>query len=306
MSKFGRIFLDGHGSPKRKKAKKPREEQFFFCEESAPALRIFDAVQEDDGSGTPPVADMGPVGLGFRMNTLCQMCEGRSSFEPAETKSSAPVREKTAAGRVLTDGSPVPVPAGKKAESSACSANGAGELEAKLREKSRKLTEANLRIGRMQKQINSLPGFRDKIRQKDECISSLKIQVKQLEAKNRAMEKIVMERDNFEIKCREKDAEIEKLNAMLALYEARFRNPGVTTYLTDPMVIHSSLFDHMTYRVYLSPGKRTLRFIPDDNGTVVCSDRDVTIPAIAGFSRFSETRALEARKEGSEILISLA
>ena len=110
MSKFGNVYLEGKVTLFRKKSKKPKEEQLFFCEESAPASRIFGTVQRDEESGTPPAADMGLIGSGFRMNTLCRRGED-FSFESGEPKSPVPAGEKTAAGQVLMDGSPTtPLP----------------------------------------------------------------------------------------------------------------------------------------------------------------------------------------------------
>ena len=98
---------------------------------------------------------------------------------------------------------------------------------------------------------------------------------------------------------------IERLKKVLALYETGTKTTSVTTYLTGSTGIHCNYLVDEGYKVYFSPGRRTLRFIPDAEGSVRCRDKDVSLPAIGRYSNFTEIRKLDARKEENEVVISL-
>lgn len=180
-------------------------------------------------------------------------------------------------------------------------------IKSELREKTKKLREANLKAGRMQRQINSIPGLKDEIEKKRLCIQSLKVQVKQLEDKQpeKELQNLTAERDHYKSESEKQALEIERLKKVLALYETGTKTTSVTTYLTGATGIHCNYLVDEGYKVYFSPGKRTLRFIPDAEGSVLCRDKDVSLPAIGRYSNFTEIRKLEARKEDNEVVVSL-
>ena len=196
----------------------------------------------------------------------------------------------------------------EKKKESAPKTKGDSELRQKLRETSALLKEANRKANRLQKQIDiTIPKLKNDIKKGEEANRSLKTQVRILEGQLKAKNKgdVTAERDRLRAEVEEKSAEIERLKAILALYSNGSKPAAVTTYLTGQSSIHCNLLEDLEYRVYFSPGKRTLRFIPSDNGTVRIADKDVVIPAIAKYSDFTKIRQLEARKEGSEVVVSL-
>ena len=200
------------------------------------------------------------------------------------------------------------VPAKKKAPA-APKAKDDSELRQKLRETSALLKEANRKANRLQKQVDvTIPKLKDDIKQGEVANRSLKTQVKKLEGQLKARSKgdVTAERDRLRQEVEEQKAEIERLKATLALFNNGTKPTSVTTYLTGESSIHCNLLDHDEYRVYFSPGKKTLRFIPSEEGTVRCEDKDVVIPILSMYSNFTKIRQLEARKEGSEVVVSLA
>ncbi len=230
-----------------------------------------------------------PAGRGMMPEAYPISREGRSA---AAAVSPGPVREKGRTGRKTA------APVREREDS---------ELGRKLSDKTAKLNAANLRIGRMQRQINGLEKLREENRQKDSAIRSLKTQVQQLETKlkPRNMEGIIAERDGLRAKVEDQEEEIRRLRDILSLYSTGVRRSAVTTYLTGATSIHCNLLEDKGYRVYFSPGRKTLRFVPDVNGTFGRDGRDVVIPAIRQFTDFEKIRSLEARKEEGEVVVSL-
>lgn len=182
------------------------------------------------------------------------------------------------------------------------------DLEAKLKEKSDKHRDTILKYGRAQKRVNQADKMADELKQKDIAIASLKTQVQSLEKKinNRDIDNLESERDHYLSMLDEKDVEIARLKEVLALYESGAKETSVKTFLTGFTGIHCNMLGEGRYRVYFSPGKRTLRFVPDDAGDVVCPDGNVSIPAIGRFTHFEKIRALQAVSEDQEVIISLA
>jgi hypothetical protein len=182
------------------------------------------------------------------------------------------------------------------------------ELEGKLKEKNAKHRDVILKYGRVLKKLGQAEKVADELKQKDITISSLKEQVKGLERKigDRDIGNLESERDRYMALADEKDAEIARLKEILALYESGAKETAVTTFLTGFTGIHCNMLGEGRYRVYFSPGKRTLRFVPDYAGDVVCPGGNVSIPAIGRFTHFEKVRALEAVTEGMDIVISLA
>jgi len=182
------------------------------------------------------------------------------------------------------------------------------ELEGKLKEKGKKHTDTILKYGRVLKKLKQAEKVADELKQKEATIINLKDQVKRLERKigDRDIGNLESERDRYMALADEKDDEIARLKEMLALYESGAKETAVTTFLTGFTGIHCNMLGEGRYRVYFSPGKRVLRFVPDDMGDVVCPGGNVSIPAIGRFTHFEKIRALEAVSEGSDIVISLA
>lgn len=182
------------------------------------------------------------------------------------------------------------------------------ELEVKLKEKNDKHRDVILKYGRVLKKLGQAEKVADELKQKDVTINNLKDQVKGLERKigDRDIGNLESERDRYMALADEKDAEIARLKEILALYESGAKETAVTTFLTGFTGIHCNMLGEGRYRVYFSPGKRTLRFVPDYAGDVVCPGGNVSIPAIGRFTHFEKVRALEAVTEGMDIVISLA
>ena len=200
-------------------------------------------------------------------------------------------------------------PAAKKNAPAVPKAKDDSDLRQKLKDANAQLKEANRKANRLQKQVDiTIPKLKNDIKQGEEANRSLKTQVKKLEGQLKARSKgdVTAERDRLRQEVEEQKAEIERLKATLALFNNGTKPTSVTTYLTGESSIHCNLLDHDEYRVYFSPGKKTLRFIPSEKGTVRCEDKDVVIPVISMYSNFTKIRQLEARKEGSEVVVSLA
>lgn len=200
-------------------------------------------------------------------------------------------------------------PAAKKNAPAAPKAKDDSDLRQKLKDANAQLKEANRKANRLQKQVDiTIPKLKNDIKQGEEANRSLKTQVKKLEGQLKARSKgdVTAERDRLRQEVEEQKAEIERLKATLALFNNGTKPTSVTTYLTGESSIHCNLLDHDEYRVYFNPGKKTLRFIPSEKGTVRCEDKDVVIPVISMYSNFTKIRQLEARKEGSEVVVSLA
>ncbi len=181
-------------------------------------------------------------------------------------------------------------------------------LEEDLRQVRIRYRDANLRLGRQTKAIKGIEGLKEQIRQKDECNKSLKQQIQVLERKQSttSVTNLEVERDMYKKQVEEMQAKIAQLNGIIEAYSAANKAEKVTTYLLGDTSIRCSLLEEDNYRVYFSPGKRTLRFIPDSEGRVPCDKKVVSIPSIAKYTGFSKIRALEAVCEDGEVRISLA
>lgn len=184
------------------------------------------------------------------------------------------------------------------------SIEGESELVRDLR---KQLKDANTRNSRLEKELKDLPNLKLRISKQDEAIRNYKVQVKSLESKDnvRKLDNAVSELERYKADCEAKDKEITKLRSILDTYAISGKEDFQKMFITGDTSLYSTMFDCMRYKVYFSPGKKTLRFIPDESGSVTVNDRSVTIPALAGYSNFLKVRSLEVEKDGSEILISL-
>ncbi len=171
----------------------------------------------------------------------------------------------------------------------------------------RQLKEANTKNGQLEKELKDLPALKQLIKKQGVALQNYKTQVQSLESKNnvRNCENALSEMKRYKADCEAKDREIEKLKALLELSTQSTKGESQIAFITGETSIYSAMFDCMKYRVYFSPGKKTLRFIPDENGSVTVNDKGVVIPALAGYSNFLKARAIGAEKNGSEVLISL-
>ncbi len=176
-----------------------------------------------------------------------------------------------------------------------------------VKELRKKLRDANLRITALEKQLEELPQLREDKKRLERANKSLTKQVQILEKKGniRDFENISSELDRYKSECNAKDKEIARLRNLLVYYGSSSKEDAPKAFITGDTSIHSMMFDCMKYRVYFSPGKKTLRFIPDDKGSVTVNDKEVTIPALGRYSNYLKPRALKVEKNGSEILIRL-
>lgn len=172
----------------------------------------------------------------------------------------------------------------------------------------KQLKDANSQIFTLEKQLKDYPHLKDTIKKKNTAIKSLTTQVKSLEKKTnvRDFDNMSSELNRYKSDCDAKDKEIARLKRLVEFYGSSSKEDSPKAFITGNTSIHSMMFDCMKYRVYFSPGKKTLRFIPDDQGSVTVNDKEVTIPALGGYSNFLKPRALEVEKNGSEVLIRLA
>ncbi len=181
------------------------------------------------------------------------------------------------------------------------------ELEEKSRIRGEKLSKANLRIGNLTKQLGSMDKVKEENKRQKVTIQSLKTQVKALEKEKPKTDVsgIEIERDRYKYLAEELQSKVERLTAMLELYNSGTRESQANTFLLGKTRIHCNLLDDERYRVYFSPGKKTLRFVPDQEGQVYCDKKEVILPAIAGYTNFEEVRRLEACTVDGEVRISL-
>lgn len=175
-----------------------------------------------------------------------------------------------------------------------------------LRAKLNDLVKAN---NRFSEEVKRIPLLEDQLKDVKKANSSLKEQVKNLEKKCKMDENTILakERDRVQDLCRNKDEKIAELMEIIDLYQTESRsNPNImSTYLTGSTGIHCNHLDDRRYRVYFSPGKRTLRFIPDDEGVVISKNHEVTLPGISGYTGYERIRKLDVKVDGDNILVAL-
>ena len=177
-----------------------------------------------------------------------------------------------------------------------------------VRELRKQLKEANTRNRKLEKELKDLPGLKDQIKKQGVALQNYRKQVQSLEKGNnvRNFENAMSEMNRYKADCETMSREIEKLKALLEMSMQSSKEDTPKAFITGDSSIYSAMFDYMRYRVYFSPTKKTLRFIPDENGAVTVNDKGVVIPALAGYSNFLKARPLEAERNGSEVLMSLS
>ncbi|MCQ2070996.1 MAG: hypothetical protein MJZ68_07685, partial [archaeon] len=146
----------------------------------------------------------------------------------------------------------------------------------------------------------------EEIRSKERANRSLVTQVQSLEkkVKDNNVGNLESELEYYKSQCEFLSKELTQARDLVRLYSSGSRYSSVNTFLLGETTIHCNLLDDGRYRVYFSPRKRTVRFIPDDGGEILCSDRKVSVSAFRYYTAFDKVRELSAVKEGDETVIA--
>lgn len=281
--------------------------------------RVFTIVSDDrngqlmasDGEDTYSIHNLGNCAVGEKWNgklidipgeSVAYL--GRRNIDPEPEETVVEISD-AATEEHDEDAQPDTEPA---VEATAVEESSSADEESDLvKELRKKLRDAYSRINTLEKQLGELSQLREEKGRLKLANKSLTIQVQRLEKKRNVsdFENMLSERDRYKSECNSKDKEIARLRNILEYYGSSSKEDAPKAFITGDTSIHSMMFDCMKYRVYFSPGKKTLRFIPDDNGSVTVNDKEVMIPALGRYSNYLKPRPLKVEKNGSEILISL-
>ncbi len=181
------------------------------------------------------------------------------------------------------------------------------KLRAELTETYEKLVAANKEIQRLSEENREIEHLRTQLKQKERAENSLKTQVKQLEKKAISREGVntVSEMNSYKVRCEQLEGEVERLRQVVEAYDSGSRFTSVTTMLIGETTIHCNYLKGSRYRAYFSPRKRTIRFVPDDEGDARVEDCNVTLPGLASYTKYEKIRQLSARQRGDEIIVTL-
>ncbi len=181
------------------------------------------------------------------------------------------------------------------------------KIRAELTETYEKLVSANKEIQRLSEENRRIEHLESQLKQKERAEQSLKTQVKQLEKKAISREGVntVSEMNSYKVRCEQLEGEVERLRQVIEAYDSGSRFTSVTTMLIGETTIHCNYLKGSRYRAYFSPRKRTIRFVPDDEGDARVEDCNVTLPGLASYTKYEKIRQLSARQRGDEIIVTL-
>ncbi len=181
------------------------------------------------------------------------------------------------------------------------------KIRAELTETYEKLVLANKEIQRLSEENRRIEHLESQLKQKERAEQSLKTQVKQLEKKANSREGVntASEMNSYKVRCEQLEGEVERLRQVVEAYDSGSKFTSVTTMLIGETTIHCNYLKESRYRAYFSPRKRTIRFVPDEDGDARVDDCNVTLPGLASYTKYEKIRQLSARQRGDEIIVTL-